>query len=127
MKEAEVLADHAAHRQAEEARLLDAAVGHEIDHVLGERLEGVGAFGRFRLAVAAGIEPKDAVAGLERGGELVPAGEIGRQGMMENDGGGASGAGKLEVDVDAVNLSFHGISPVAHAWSYLNAAIVTKL
>jgi hypothetical protein len=85
-----VLADHAAHRQADEMRVLDLQRIEQPDHIGGELVEAVGALRCRRSAVAARVVAQHRESRRQRHGERVPHRQVAGQRMRERDPGAAA-------------------------------------
>ena len=94
---------HAAHGQAEKVCLLDPIMVHETQHIAGQMLERVGAFGRRAPSVPARVIAKDAkILGQER--ELmIPAAGVRGEAVRKDDPGAALLAVDIGRDIDAAD------------------------
>ncbi len=78
-------ANHAAHRKADEMGLLHSGRIQNANGIRNKHIKRIIPCRRSRLSVASGVISKNTVAALERCGEFVPHGHIGRQTVTEHD------------------------------------------
>src|SRR5712692_9393061 len=112
MAEREQLADHAAHRQADETRARDLEMLEQGVKVLDQCLEGVGARRRLACAMAARIVDQDVPAVLESGDLPVPHAHAARERVAQGEPGRAFLAVNFVVSLDAVGGRFHVFSRI---------------
>ena len=77
----QVLADHAAHRQAAEVRAFDLQRVEQAEDIVGELFETVGAGRRVAAAVPARVEAQHGEAGFQRRHLRLPHGAIAAERM----------------------------------------------